>query len=263
MPPVSVTRKLVGAFGMIFKDIEIREWDDVGNDWKNKIKVPISYGPKDKWLSKVGIRQQSWEGTGSGFDDDIAITLPRIAFELTGINYDATRALNKKNFFATVIDNDGNKMTKQYVGVPYDYNFDVYIVVKYVEHVTKIIEQILPFFTPELNVSLKLTGAENITMDVPIIIGGISVDDQYEYDFTTRRQIIWTLNFTMKAYTFAEPKEGNIIKKAITGLGLIDTEGKSIVLKDTIIPTLQTKTLDEILSTDDYGFLETKEYTYE
>lgn len=259
----SVTRKLVSAFGMLFKDIEIREWDDVNDSWKSVINVPISYGPKDKWLSKVGIRQQSFDGTGSGFDDDMAITLPRISFELTGINYDSTRALNKKNFFAEVIDEDGNKLTKQYIGVPYDYNFDMYIMVKYVEHGTKIIEQILPFFSPELNVSLKLTGSENITMDVPVIIGGVSIDDQYEYDFTTRRQIIWTLNFTMKAYAFSPTKEEKIIKKAITNTGFINGSDKNIVLRDIIIPTVDGKNLDDVLSTDDYGFLETKEYLYE
>jgi hypothetical protein len=255
----STTRKFVSAFGMLFKDIEIRDWDETTNRWKKFIRVPIAYGPKDKWIEKIMVREQSFQGTGSGFDDDVAITLPRIAFQLTGVTYDSSRTLNKKNFYTSTVNNNGNIVSKQQVGIPYDYSFDIYVLVKYAEHGTKIIEQILPFFSPELNISLKLTGEENISIDVPVILTGISLDDSYEDDFIARRVITWTLNFTMKGMVFAPEQTHKIIKTAITGLGV----GDSLFKKNTTIPTMEGKTLDEILATDDFGYSEVTEYIYE
>ena len=255
----SITRKLVGAFGMLFADIEVREWDDKAHKWKNQIKVPIAYGPKEKWLQRISVREQSFEGTGSGFDDDIAITLPRMAFELTGITYDSSRKLNRCNFYSTVIESDGNKKTKRWVGIPYDYSFDLSIMVKNVEHGTKIVEQILPFFTPELNVTLKMTGDEEIVIDVPVILTGISLDDVYEDDFIGRRAINWTLNFTMKALTYGPQKTNKVIKTAITGYGVAGVDQKDLFERAKVIPIVDGKTLDQIISTDDFGWLTTFE----
>ena len=248
-----ITRKLVSAFGALFSDITFREWDANINKWKNFIKVPVSYGPKEKFLARVRQRAEV------GFGDDVAMVLPRIAFELNGTSYDSARVLNKRNYYVESIDTDGNRVSRQCVGVPYDFSFSLYVMVKQVEHGTKIIEQILPFFTPQLNVTIKISGEHNISLDVPIILNSISLADNYEGDFTTRRDIVWTLDFTMKAFTFGPVSTGKIIKTAITELGIMDFEGKHLFQKNTTIPVVPGKTLDEIFLTDDWGFLTTTE----
>lgn len=253
----SLGRKYVAAFGMLFSNIQIREWNSVDNKWETEINVPLSYGPKEKMLARINLRNQA------AFNDDISITLPRMAFELTGISYDSVRALNKKNTYTTAIGNNGKMMDAQHMGVPYDYTFDLSVYVKKTEHGTQIIEQILPFFTPELNVTLNLTGINNIKIDVPIVLNSITMDDAYEADFTTRRIITWTLSFTMKAWSFSQIKKQKIIKTAITELGIMKSDGNRLYQRNTTIPVLEGKTLDEIIATDDYGFSTETEPIYE
>jgi hypothetical protein len=170
------------------------------------LKVPLSYGPKEKYLARL-------EGNPT-LDNKVAMTVPRIAFEMTSFQYDPERKLNTLN---RKVKN--NKAA--YQPVPYNITFQLSILVKNAEDGTKIVEQILPYFTPDWTASVHLVpDMEDDPWDIPIILNDISTEDTYEGNFETRRAIIWTLNFTLKGYLFAPTKaigsgngtDGGIIK---------------------------------------------------
>lgn len=262
----SLIKKYVSAFGFLFTDLEVRDWNDTTNAWDKHITVPVSYGPKEKMLARLERREGDQPDKGYG----IALTLPRIAFEHTSIEYDATRVNNKLNYYVNEVDGNGNMVEKIYVGIPYNLYFEVSVLAKYAEHGTQIIEQILPFFNPQFNLRLKVTGRQNINIDTPIILTSVSTSDTYEGSFTTRRAITWTLGFTMKVLMFSGLGEdgvgagnaiqGSIIKTAIENVGTIDNKDNlNKFEKLTTIPVVAGKTLDEITEADDWTALTTKE----
>ena len=264
----SLVKKYVSAFGFLFTGIEVRDWNKETKEWDKEIKVPVSYGPKEDFLARLKLREKTHS------IEQVAMTLPRISFEQKSIEYDPSRANNKQNYYSIEIDNDGNKKEKIYTGIPYNINFEVYVFVKYVEHGTQIIEQILPFFTPNLNLSLKVTGRQNISVDTPIILNSVTSNDTYEDSFTLRRAVTWTLNFTMKVLMFnglgeagvgdGNTKEYPVIKKSIDNIGIIDKSGnKNKFEQSTTIPTVTGKTLDEISESDDWNELTTKQQLYD
>ena len=148
-------------------------------------------------------------------DRETAVLLPRMSFEMTGITYDSSRKLNTLGKIA-VKDTNKNKLKYQYNPVPYNIDFTLYVYVKNAEDGTKIIEQILPFFTPDWTSSVSLIPEMEVTMDIPVILNNISMEDTYDGDFKERRALIWTLNFTLKGYIYGPVKKGAIIKFANT-----------------------------------------------
>ena len=198
-------RKYVILFGTIFNNIYVTRQDSAGETIQT-FKVPLSYGPKEKYLARL-------EGNPD-LDNKVAVTVPRIAFEMTTLQYDPDRKLNSLN---RKVKNNKS----QYQPVPYNMTFQMSILVKNAEDGTKIVEQILPYFTPEWTASVHLIPSmEDDPWDIPIILNDISTEDTYEGNFETRRAIIWTINFTMKGYLFGPVKnigsgngtDGGIIK---------------------------------------------------
>lgn len=255
----NLIRTYVVAFGSLFKNIEIRDWDDEDEAWTDRVLVPVSYGSKEKHIARVEAREETNEGA--------AITLPRIAFVISGLSYDTTRVLNKMNRISGLSSTSTNRMAAIGAGVPYDITFSLSILTKKTEDGTKILEQILPFFTPNMNVSLKLKynnvnsdSTDSVVLDVPITLNSVSLDDVYDGDFISRKTITWDLEFTMKA-KFLGPvgDRGGVIKTAITNLGVGEVTS-DLIESITVIPTVDGKTLDEIVVTDEYNFLETIEY---
>jgi hypothetical protein len=192
-------RKYVILFGTLFNDIHINRVDN-SQGVTRTIKVPISYGPKEKMLARLDA------------DPDLkrpAIVLPRMSFELTDLNYGPTRKLNT---LGKMVGVDQANLTKyQYNPVPYDLNFILSIAVKNVDDGTRILEQILPFFTPSWNSTVDLIPELGIILDIPIVLNAVSSEDSYEGNFEERRSIVWTLSFTMKGYIFGptRPTAGN------------------------------------------------------
>jgi hypothetical protein len=194
-----ILRKYVILFGTLFNNIYINRHDNTGKT-EQTIKVPLSYGPKEKYLARL-------EGNPT-LDNKIAMTVPRIAFEMTSFQYDPERKLNTLN--RKVKDNK-----YQYQPVPYNITFQLSILVKNADDGTKIVEQILPYFTPEWTASVHLIpDMEDDPWDIPIILNSVSSEDTYEGNFETRRAIIWTLDFTLKGYVFGPSKriDGGVIK---------------------------------------------------
>lgn len=186
-----VTRKIIIAFGDLFSKITIERCNNAGVV-EQVIPVPVSYGNREKWY--VRLQEEP------SFDKKVSITLPRIGFELTGIQYDPERKLNKMTTLRTCGTNSlGQVDAKAFMPVPYNLDFTVYVYTKTQDDGLRIIEQILPYFTPNYSVSVHTYPELNIIQDVPFNLNGVSLNDSFDGPVETRREIIWTLNFTAKA----------------------------------------------------------------
>ena len=225
-----IIRKTVIAFGTLFNDIHVRHGDGAGNVI-SEIKVPIAYGPRQKFLARVTQQAELNKAT--------QITLPRMSFEITNISYDSTRKAGiTQTFKAQNKDND-NKLTKVFMPVPYNLGFDLNILVKLQDDGLQILEQILPFFQPGFNISIDLVKSIGEKRDIPMVLQNISQQDDYEGDFATRRALIYTLNFTAKTYLFgpvADTPEGLIKKVQLDYHTNMDRENKRRELRYVVTP---------------------------
>lgn len=202
----STIRKYVIYMGTLFNDIHITRTNASG-DTTHLLKVPLSYAPKEKMMTRFD--------SDPAIDRETALSLPRMSFEMISLNYDPARKLNSIGKIAAK-DTDANKLKYQYNPVPYNFNFHVYVYVKNAEDGTKIIEQVLPFFTPDWTSTLNLIPEMNVIMDIPVILDNISVEDSYDGNFTQRRALIWTLSFIMKGYLYGPIKKSKVVKFANT-----------------------------------------------
>ena len=203
----STIRKMVIYFGTIINDMRITRTNADG-DVVATLKIPLSYAPKDKMLARVDADPEITRQT--------SIYLPRMSFEMTGLAYDGARKLNTVSRQVVKDNSNANKLKAQYNPVPYNFDFNLYVYVKNAEDGTKIIEQILPFFTPDWTATVNLIPEMNIAMDIPIILNSISMEDTYDGSFEERRAIIWTLNFTVKGWIYGPIVSKPIIKIANT-----------------------------------------------
>ena len=197
-------RKYVAVFGTLFNDINIERKNSSGTVVE-RVKVPLAYGPKQKWLLAVQDTTADRKVT--------ATRTPRMGFAMTGVSYDSVRKLNTigRNVAANTSSTATN-MTTMYNPVPYNFDFQLFILVKNAEDGTQILEQILPFFTPEFTLTVNTIPAMDIKADVPILLNSASVADEYEGDLSARRTITWTLDFTLKGFIYPNVTSGQIIK---------------------------------------------------
>lgn len=263
----SLIRKYVILVGTLVNDIIIIKTDKSGNQ-SGIIKVPVTYGPKDKMLARVLQDPNISRQTASP-------TLPLISFEMGQIKYDGTRKLNTVGKIA--VKKDTNNFKYQYNPVPYNFEFKIYIYVKNTEDGTKIIEQILPYFTPDWTTTVNLIPEVEEIKDIPVILNGVNYEDTYDKDFKERRAIIWTLDLTLKGYLYGPVKSAGVIKFINTTFYIPNaSDGKiqtvvgntSPAEKLTLRPGLTangtptsnislTIPYQEIEVSDDYGFIET------
>lgn len=200
-------RKYVALFGTLFNDIHLTRTNKAGLDTVY-MKVPITYAPKDKMLARLQQDPNIDRPTATA-------TLPLMSFEMTGISYDSSRKLNTIGRSAYTDTTAGTeKFRYQYNPVPYNIGFRLFIMVKMVEDGTKIVEQILPFFTPDFTATVMLIPEVGEKKDIPIILNSISHEDDYEGNFQQRRAQIWTLDFTLKGYIYGPVKKAPVIKYA-------------------------------------------------
>jgi hypothetical protein len=260
-------RKYIIVFGTVFNDIYINRLSNAGEVLQT-LKVPLTYGPKDKVLSRL---EQS-----PRLDNQVGIILPRISFEMTTLEYDSTRKLNTLNKLTKQSATAGtdDEVKYQYQPVPYDMQFEMNILVKNAEDGTRIVEQIVPYFTPDFTVSVNLVPEVDGPRDIPIILNSITSQDEYEGSFEQRRALIWTLSFTMKGYLYGPTKKSKLIKLAETTFRLpedVET-GNTDNTANTIVvasrpgltangqPTTNTAlsiSYEDIKSTDNYSIINT------
>ena len=201
-----ILRRTVIGFGTLFNNIEIRHNDDDGKS-QSRMKVPLAYGPMQKFLAKVDT-QRDLAGRA-------AITLPRLSFEMISITYDSTRKASITQTFRTNTGAKVDQTKKVFMPVPYNIGFQLSVATKLNDDMLQIMEQILPYFQPALNVTINLVDSIGEKRDVPIVLESINMSDDYEGSFDNRRAMISTLNFSAKTYLFgaiADSPEG-LIKK--------------------------------------------------
>lgn len=200
-------RKIVVAFGTLFNDIYLIRHNKSQTTEYEKIKVPLAYAPKEKFIQFIT--------SDPTLTRSINTKLPRIGFEMDGITYDVARKQMSTIQNFSVAQN--NTLNTQYSPVPYNFDFTLSIYVRNTEDGAQILEQILPFFTPDFTVTVDLIPSMNQKYDLPIILNSVSPEIDYEGDGMTTRTIIWTLTFTVKAWIFPPVKSGgDIIKTANT-----------------------------------------------
>lgn len=202
-------KRCVSVFGTLFNNIQIKKTKSDGTILTTQI-VPISYGPAQKFLQRLAEEPDLQDGSRS------AISLPRMAFQLDGFNYDAQRQQNKLiRSNKTATETGGTSRKFQYAPAPYDLNFTLSILAKNMTDALQVVEQILPYFQPEYTVTMKMIDDMSDNRDVPIVLNDISFSDEFEGGFEDRRVIEYTLSFTMKTYFFGPVYTGNIIRNVI------------------------------------------------
>ena len=236
-------RRMTIAFGQIFNNIQIKRRDSNGNVVQS-IRVPLAYAPKEKFLTRL-------EQQPNLSDRQFAVTLPKLSFEITGLSYDGDRKLTRIQKYKTVKSSvDGKVMNFNYTPVPYNLNFSLYSFTASAEAGLQIVEQIIPFFQPDYTVTVNAVPELNIKRDVPIVLNSVQYSDTYDGGYTTRRAVIYTLNFTAKTYLFGPDNTSKTIKEVKIDLyDDTDTTNKSRTERVTTTPNPTNADAD-----DDFGF---------
>ena len=186
-----ILRRTIIAFGSLFNGIDIKHLDSAGNV-SEEIKVPLAYGPTQKFLARL---EQSPD-----LNKPTSITLPRMSFEFTGLQYDGTRKVTTTQTFKTQTVGIATAIRKTYMPVPYNMSFELSIFTKLNDDMLQIVEQILPYFQPAYTLSVNLIDTIGEKRDIPIVIENITMQDDYEGNYSTRRSLLYTIRFTAKTY---------------------------------------------------------------
>ena len=235
-----ILRKTVISFGTLFNGMVIKHTDSSDNT-VSEIKVPLAYGPKQKFLARL---EQS-----ADLNKPVQMSLPRMSFEFIGLNYDATRKVTTTQQFITT-----GQDKKAYMPVPYNMAFELNIMTKLNDDMLQIVEQILPYFQPSYNLSVTLMGDISEKRDIPVILDSVTMNDDYEGDFSTRRALIYTLRFTAKTFLFGPIADASkdLIKKVSVGyLAGATGEGARVVARDVTysVEPRATKNYDDNIAT--------------
>lgn len=202
-----IIRKLVVSFGSIFNNMRLVRYAKDGTTEIERITVPLMYASKEKFYQRIQAAPDEY--------NPVNLTLPRMAFEMNGISYDPLRKIsNYSEQFAEGLP-FGLKKVRY---TPYNFDFNLYCFVRNTEDGAQIVEQILPYFTPDYTVTLDFVGINDMKLDVPIVFNSITYDDSHEGDPESTRSIIWTLNFTAKGYLFGPVNDIKIIRKSTANI---------------------------------------------
>ena len=253
------TRKCVAAFGKLFNNIYVLRKNSSGKVI-SQVKVPLSYAPKDKYIERIR------ENADLNNDTQVAIKLPRMSFEITGIAYDTARQLSKINNVVTAGTANTNR-NKLFTGVPYIISFQLNVYAKTQDDSLQIVEQILPSFNPQYSLTLIPFASEypNYREDLPIAINGVSFQDDFENELGARRTIIYTIDFEMRTQYYGPIPTSKIIRQSVTKIfankvGFVDSAIGLTVDSDVRLQTIQIdpNPINTIGDADsDFGFTTT------
>lgn len=207
-----IIRKCIVGFGTLFSDIYIdrKQGDSVSGTTIQRLQVPLAYAPKEKWV--VRLEQDPT------LENYTYTSLPRMSFEILGYNYDPARKLNRMQQITCGAGD--TSLSTVYTPVPYNIDIALYVLTKTQEDGLQILEQILPTFTPEYTLTINQIPDMNIKIDVPIILNSVTVSDEYDGDFQTRRFVTHTLNFQLKTNLFGPISGQGIINQVNANIGL-------------------------------------------
>ena len=243
-----IIRKTIIGFGTLFNNIFIKHTKSDGSIL-DEIKVGLSYGPMQKFLTKIQEQADLTKAT--------AVTLPRMSFEMIDIQYDPTRKVGVTQTFKA---SEGSNLKKVFMPVPYNIGFELNIFSKLNDDALQIIEQILPFFQPSFNLTVDLVSSIGEKRDIPIVLDNISFQDDYEGTFQSRRALIYTLRFTAKTYLFgpiADTTDGLIRKVQVDLNSGTDTLTARREMRYTATPkALTDQNNDNVVNAADDALLE-------
>ena len=196
-----ILRRTIIAFGTLFNGITVKQTDST-------IRVPLAYGPTQKFLARL---EQAPD-----LNKSTAITLPRMSFEFTGLTYDPSRKVTTTQQYTVKDPDTGSESKKTFMPVPYNMQFELAIMCKLNDDALQIVEQILPYFQPSYNLTVNLVSALNEKRDIPVVLENVTMQDDYEGDYETRRVLLYTMRFTAKTYLFGPTADAtkDIIKKS-------------------------------------------------
>ena len=238
-------RKIIVAFGTTFNNVQLVRKDNSGNITQS-MKVPLAYGPKEKFLVRLR--------ADPDLSSKVAITLPRIGFEIQNLAYDGTRKLSRVQKFKKV--NTGNNtrtLDTQFMPVPYNLGFQLYVLSKNSDDSLQIVEQILPYFQPDYTITMNDMPDMGIKRDVPVVLTNVGYEDDYEGDFTSRRSITYSLDFTAKFYLYGPVTSAKVIKTVqVDQYANLQDQAPKREQRYTVTPDPVSADAD-----DDFGFNET------
>jgi hypothetical protein len=212
-----IIRKCIVGFGTLFSDIYIdrKEGDSVTGATLQRLQIPLAYAPKEKWIVRLD--------QDPNLENHTYVSLPRMSFEITGYTYDAVRKTARMQ--RITCGDTSNSMSYMYAPVPYNIDISLYILTKTQEDAMQIVEQILPTFTPEYTLSINAIPDMNVTQDIPVILNSITVQDEYDGDFQTRRFVTHTLTFTLKTNLYGNVNTQGVIDQVTANIGLKEVGG--------------------------------------
>lgn len=252
-----VITKYITVFGAIFSNMSIKRYDVNGNVIGD-IMVPIQYAPKEKMLTRaLGDPEISRQ---------FSELLPRMSFEIKSIEYDGSRKLNPTQRYSVLNTTNSNQVTYQYNPVPYNINVLLYVYAKNVDDANQIIEQILPFFTPDWTANIQLIPSMNQEFKTPIVLQNVDLNDLYDGEFKDRRVLLWTLTFQIKGYIFGATYQAPVIKFSTTNVRVGNTINNQIDQTITTTPGLDANgnptsnaavsiPVSQIFANSDWGFV--------
>ena len=240
-------RKVIVSFGTMFNNINLVRKDNSGSIIQS-MKVPLAYGPREKFLVRLN--------EDADLTKQVAITLPRIGFEIQNLEYDSARKLNRVQRFKKVKGANAKQLDAQYMPVPYNLSIELYVMAKQSDDALQIVEQILPYFQPDYTLTINDNVAMDSKRDVPIVLNSISYEDNYQGDFTTRRALIYTLSFTAKFYLYGPVTSSKVIKTVQVDQ-YTDSEVNSPKREQRLTVTPNPTSAD---ADDNFGFNETTSF---
>ena len=225
-----ILRRTIISFGTLFNTISIKQ--SGGETDASIIRVPLAYGPTQKFLARLTQSPDLNKAT--------SLSLPRMSFEFTGLTYDPSRKVTTtQKIVVQNPDSDTPDEKKVYMPVPYNMQFELAIMCKLNDDALQITEQILPYFQPSYNLTVNLVGAINEKRDIPVILENITMQDDYEGDFESRRVLLYTLRFTAKTYLFGPVQDASkdiITKSTVNYLTGTDTSNATRNLTYSVVP---------------------------
>jgi hypothetical protein len=218
-------RRTISVFGTIFNNIEIRK-DDAAGKILQTIKVPLAYGPRSKFLARV-------QDQPNLNDSRLAIKLPRMSFEITSMTYDTTQTVNKTNEIrvGSITNNTRNSVRTP---TPYRLGIQLNIMTKNQDEALQILEQILPTFKPDYTVTINEVPQIGIKSDIPIVLTGVTMNDDYEGDFVTRRAIIYSLEFETRVNFYEAVQNKKTIRKVTNDFFDFDAQNNNLLERQTV-----------------------------
>jgi len=239
-------RTAVSVFGSLFNNIHVIRQNKAGGVI-SQIKVPLAYAQRRQFLSRIEEMEQ-----GQDAERKVAIKLPRMSFEITNMVYDAARQLPKMNAFTSAVNNSVVSRQKLYSATPYIVSFQLNVYAKNQDDALQIVEQILPYFSPQYTVTVKpFADIPTLKEDVPITLGSVVMYDDFEGELQTRRTIIYSLDFDMKILLHGPVNsDGEKIIRDVRTNYFLQTADSDQYLHTTV----QTPEPNTVSVDSDYGF---------